>query len=170
MGQVGRTMAKKKIKGDAEISVCGKYRYWLSRRWKPRGSEILFILLNPSTADAKQDDPTLRRCIGFAQRWKFSALTVVNLFGYRATDPSELKLLTREEAEGPDNDDHIKEQIDRADLVLVGWGTNGGIHSRDEAVLDMLYRPMAIGRTRDGFPKHPLYISAEAHRFHYHKF
>ena len=77
------------MKRSAEISECGKYRWWLRRRWAD-GPVVCFVMLNPSTADAEQDDPTIRRCIGFAQAWGCGALEVRNLFPFRATNPADM--------------------------------------------------------------------------------
>jgi len=81
---------RRAVLGHATFSACGRFRYRLSRTWRP-GPPLLFVMLNPSTADAREDDPTLRRCLGFAQRAGFGALEVVNLFAYRATDPRDLR-------------------------------------------------------------------------------
>lgn len=75
----------------AEFSGCGRYRYSLRRRWADGGPPACWIMLNPSTADAEKDAPTIRRCIGFSKAWGHNALVVVNLFALRSTDPTALR-------------------------------------------------------------------------------
>lgn len=148
---------------SAEFSPDLKYRYVLMRRWAD-GPTMLFIGLNPSTATAREDDPTIRRLLGFAKREGCGTLVVVNLFALRSTDPSRLK----EESDpvGPDNDLHIVEAAKQVDIVLAGWG--GGIPAafkdRPLQVLGLLQpcRIWSLGLTeRNGWPKHPLYVPAD---------
>lgn len=72
---------------SADFSACGTYRYALRKIWLPAAPQVLFIGLNPSTADEKSDDPTIRRCLGFARSWGYGGLIVANLFAYRTTAP-----------------------------------------------------------------------------------
>lgn len=150
----------------ATISDCGRYRYTLTREWligaKPG---VTFIMLNPSTADAAKDDPTIRRCIGFAKTWGYGALTVVNLFAWRATDPREL--LRAPDPVGRDNGDAIRAAAAGASLVVAAWGDNSRlprafVQARVDEVVRLLalYPLHAIHMTRDGFPRHPLYLPA----------
>jgi hypothetical protein len=149
---------------SAVISPCGRYRYVLHRelpqplRWvKP----ALFIMLNPSTADATQDDPTIRRCIGFAKYWGCTSLTVVNLFALRSTDPSGLAI--DHDPVGPDNDTHIAEQIRLHSLgVIVGaWGAHPFARKRAEEVMQKHGPFSCLGTTKAGAPRHPLYVKAD---------
>lgn len=144
------------------------YRYVLERTWqielgRDRG-RCLFVMLNPSTADALKDDPTIRRCIGFARDWGFSSLAVVNLFAYRTKLPQDLAPLEAAKAIGPGNDEWIDEQTAKADLIVAGWGVNGEQHGRDAAVMEILARRgsvYALGLTKRGHPMHPLYIPSD---------
>jgi hypothetical protein len=135
------------------------YRYRLSRRW---GNEpaATFIMLNPSTADAFQDDPTVRRCISFAKREGCGGLVVLNLFALRATNPAEL--LTHEDPVGPWNDAAFG-GIERAGPVVAAWGVPP-IRGRDIIVAVELERQgldvQCLGRTQGGFPRHPLRLAA----------
>jgi hypothetical protein len=154
------------MRGTAILSACGAYRYTLHRqipsvlRWvKP----CLFVMLNPSTADATVDDPTIRRCISFAKREGCTDLTVVNLFALRATDPVEL---TRHaDPIGPDNAKHVGEQIikhQQIGLIIAAWGSHS-ITSKFNMVFiikRMLHTSGAfcLGVTKDGSPRHPLYV------------
>lgn len=153
---------------SAIISPCGRYRYRLTRDLgRGSGGSCLFIMLNPSTADADHDDPTIRRCKAFATAWGCSRLEVVNLFALRATDPSEL---TRQPSPiGADTDRHIAEACATATIVVCAWG--GGksgrlarmIDERSRWVLSMLrdhgIEPKRIGTpTKEGHPRHPLYL------------
>ncbi len=145
---------------DAEISPCGKYRYTLWRQWEKCYRYCLFIMLNPSTADASQDDPTIRRCIGFAKSWDYGALAVVNLFAYRATKPSELRTVA--DPVGPDNDARLKVYIRDADMVIAAWGANPAVtQERVSVVTELNYRLFCLGKTQAGHPKHPLFISRD---------
>lgn len=153
---------------DATISACGRYRYELSRRWDmPPTKPAVFVMLNPSTADADVDDPTIRRCIGFAQRESVSGLVVVNLFAWRATDPDEL--LQVPEPVGPGNSAYVRSALDNAGLVVVACGA---LHRRLASrhpltwIVDIAaaadVRLMCLGTTRAGWPRHPLYVRRDA--------
>ena len=137
----------------------GRYRYRLWRRWAP-GRQVLFVMLNPSTADETTNDPTIRRCAGFARSWGFASLAVVNLFALRATDPARLR--AARDPVGCDNDRHIAAAAAAAHAVVVAWGMHGDLHARDRDVLALLaqHRPRCLGLTRDGHPRHPLYLPA----------
>ena len=149
---------------DAQLSACGIYRYHLWRRWAPDGQVLLWILLNPSTADAVQDDPTIVRCIRFAERWGYGAIQVVNLFALRATDPRALYTAT--DPVGPQNDAITEKAIRTADGLLCAWGNHGQFNDRGERMREMLsrhQRPARIlGLTRLGQPLHPLYMAYSA--------
>ena len=106
----------------ATISACTKYRYSLRRTWQEGGRVVCFIMLNPSTADADIDDPTIRRCVGFGKSWGYDALEVVNLFAWRETEPKFL--ITPSDPIGPDNDGAILEASGRAELVVCAWGSH----------------------------------------------
>lgn len=147
---------------SAVISDCGKYRYTLKREWMTGAGTCLFIMLNPSTADAEQDDPTIRRCIGFAQRWGCQRLAVVNLFAYRATEPSVL--LNVENPVGPENDRYIGELLGAAKFRIAAWGSSvRHLAHRREAEVIAKCKAFGFGLdclavTKDGFPRHPLYM------------
>lgn len=144
----------------AVISECGKFRYRLGRRWS-EGPTLLYVMLNPSTANADEDDATIRRCIGFAQRGGFGALEVVNLYAYRATKPADMRAAA--DPIGPENDRHIVEHCtdwDGQSAVCCAWGGNARMDSpRVRQVLKMLAdsgnTPMALAINLDGTPAHP---------------
>jgi hypothetical protein len=121
-------------------------------------------MLNPSTADAERDDPTIRRCIGFSQAWGFGSAEIVNLFALRATDPGVLRV--HADPVGPETDDHILSAAARAEVVIAAWGAFGFATSRAEHVLSLLSnkRLHCLGRTRSGAPRHPLYLPKGARR------
>lgn len=147
--------------GTARISDCRKYRYELTRSWG--GIDILplaFIMLNPSTADQVDNDPTIRKCIGFAKRWGFENIVVNNLFAYRATDPKELTKVS--DPVGPDNDEAIATTLNRAIAIVCAWGTTTSplVRQRAKEVLAGIgdtSRLYCLGMNKDGSPKHPLY-------------
>lgn len=141
-----------------------EYRYTLLRHLDPlaRGT-VNVIMLNPSTADANRDDPTLRRCIKFATRWGYARLVVTNLYAYRATDPIVLRHLLQD-AIGPANDEHLVREAKAAQLVVAAWGA-GAEAGRVTWVRFLLADQGAgklycLGRTADGHPRHPLYVRA----------
>lgn len=145
---------------SAVISGDGVYRYRLDRRWGP-GDTVAWIMLNPSTADAYTDDPTLRRITAFSRDWGFGRLIVVNLYALRATDPAQL--WTPPDPVGPDNDRHIAEAV-ACHEVMVAWGANARA-DRVAKVLDVIGRQPGVGHlhclgvTKTGAPKHPLYVA-----------
>ena len=153
--QVRRLMKK-----GAVIDKTGFYRYSLWREWDIDKSKIVFIMLNPSKADASMDDPTLRRCISFAKSWDYGSLIVVNLFAYRSSSPLELRQV--DDPVGKQNDRYLKKAIKLADRVVVAWGNNGKLMQRDRLVLELLSKlniqPHCLGITKSGYPHHPLYV------------
>lgn len=149
---------------DALISDCGAYRYWLTRLWDDTVAPATFIMLNPSTADASVDDPTIRRCIAFARDWGCGGLRVANLYAYRATDPKAMKRAA--DPVGPHNDYHLGalawEAWSRGGPIVAAWGANAG-PERAAAVrrIKHMDRLTALGLTKSGQPRHPLYLRAD---------
>jgi len=152
---------------DALISPCGQYRYWLTRRWNEAKPLLPFIMLNPSTADADNDDPTIRRCISFADRDGFGGIAVINLFAFRATSPTDMKAAA--DPVGPDNDYWLirvlKSAVEQDKPVLAAWGAHGGFRARDNYVRGMAElhgaKLVCLGATKDGHPRHPLYVKGD---------
>ncbi|MGA2231917.1 MAG: DUF1643 domain-containing protein [Tepidisphaeraceae bacterium] len=145
---------------SATFSPCRRYRYVLRRTWDAAGQTVLFIGLNPSTADAKHDDPTIRRCIRFAADWGFGSLIVANLFAYRATKPADLRRAA--DPIGPRNNFWLAQLQKQADLTIAAWGIHGAHLNRDRHVLGKLSRLHCLGKTKAGHPRHPLYLAATA--------
>ena len=143
------------VNKNATFSDCRKYRYALSRTWNGKKKTILFIGLNPSTANEKIDDPTIRRCINYAQNWGYGSLLMVNLFAYRATLPSELKNVKN--PIGNDNDLHILELSKKADIAVAAWGNEGFLLNRDKVVKKLIPNLMCLKINKSGQPAHPLY-------------
>lgn len=148
------------MRSDAVISACGLYRYCLTREWGDavRRRVALWVMLNPSTADALQDDPTTRRCIGYSKAWGFDGLIVVNLYAYRATQPAEL--WKAPDPVGPDNDDYILASAARASIIIAAWGSNANPEraAKVSTLLRQRGRLHALALTKDRKPKHPLYL------------
>lgn len=142
----------------ATFDTIGIYRYGLTRRWYPKKATALFIMLNPSTADAEIEDPTVRRCMGYARDWGCGGLEVVNIFALRSTDPAAL--YTAEDPIGPENNRFILEAAERAQAIIAAWGTHGKLHGRGKEVLKLLehFDVWSLGTTSQGHPKHPLYL------------
>lgn len=147
----------------ALFSPCRTWRYALWRSWSA-GSRVAFIGVNPSTADEHQDDPTIRRCIGFAKHWGYDGLVMLNLFAYRTPYPSVMKVF--QDPIGPDNDSAIERLASACSLRIAAWGVNGTFLGRDETVKHMMTRigkPLScLGRTAAGHPRHPLYVPKTA--------
>lgn len=157
----------------ATISKCGRFRYVLWRAWGEQegggfpARAANFIMLNPSTADATADDPTIRRCVGFARSWGMDGLFVTNLYPLRATDPSELwkaedrlgEFLPR--AGEPVNEQAILAYASISQVVVCAWGSHAK-PDRAARVLTILanvkIRTHCLGLTKDGHPRHPLYL------------
>jgi hypothetical protein len=144
---------------SACFSDCGNYRYSLTREWDNSLPTACFCMLNPSTADQHADDPTIRRCISFAKTWGCGALEVVNLFAYRSTDPTGLRAIA--DPVGEENDRYIMQAAKRASVVVAAWGVHGAYKGRDVDVLPLLGDVQCLGVTKEGFPKHPLYVRAD---------
>lgn len=158
---------------DALLSPCGTYRYTLGRDLigSPTAAHkpCLFIMLNPSTADANLDDPTIRRCIGFAKREGCTFLTVVNLFAYRATDPADLvgEFQMGTDIFGPDNVQHVNRELrrhnrDLGHLVIAAWGAHPFAEMAHEVRKQVLAAgALCLGTTKAGEPRHPLYLKSD---------
>ena len=154
------------MKRYAIISDCGRYRYLLSRIWNRTRLQALFIMLNPSTADAEIDDATIRSCIRLCKALGYGGFEVVNLFAWRATDPKEL-LATPDDPVGLSNDRIAKMAINRCDVVICAWGSNkimGSLRPKQMRDLVLSQRSQVtfcLGTTKAGHPKHPLYVKTE---------
>lgn len=138
------------------------YRYEFGRRWDDgTGSTVAWVMLNPATGDTDgKGRPTLRRIVAFSQMWGYGGLVIVNLFAYRATKPADLR--NAGDPVGPDNDATIRRVAAQAGLVVCAWGHHGGHNARSRYVVAMLEKPMCLGRTRHGEPRHPLYVPRDA--------
>jgi hypothetical protein len=157
-----------KVHRSAELSDCEKYRWWLRRSWvlyengQPRVGKgvCCFIMLNPSTADGMQDDPTIRKCIKFARAWGYDCLAVRNLFPWRATDPKELLAANRPDG-GRRGDIELLTAM-TADFVVAAWGCKVPFN-RDQEALKLFAqncpnKPLHCLKMSNGKPWHPLYI------------
>ena len=143
------------------LSPSRKYRYCLWRSWgESVGRYVVFIGLNPSTADESVDDPTVRRCVGFARRWGFESLCMLNLFAFRATRPTDL--FKAKDPIGPINDDFLRDLSRGASRVVACWGVHGAFQDRAAYVSQWVQGAKCLGLTKDGAPRHPLYVPYEA--------
>ena len=147
-------------RSDAVFSDDARYRYTLLRSWEMTGPQVCFCMLNPSVADHLVDDATIRRCLAYARDWGYGSLQVTNLFAYRATNPALLREV--DDPVGPQNNHTILDAAFHADRVIIAWGTHGTYRERDQQVLALLERadcePYHLGLTREGQPRHPLYL------------
>lgn len=144
----------------ALISPCGRYRYYLTRTWAAGLARMVFVMLNPSTADADIDDQTVRKCVRFAELAGCGSLAAVNLFAFRATDPDDLK--AAQYSVGPDNDFWLLSACSAAEMVVYAWGANADKHrvarrAREVQALLAPYvkHPLCIAKTLNGHPQHP---------------
>lgn len=148
----------------AVLSECGQYRYTLTRVWDLQPS-MVFVMLNPSTADADEDDATIRKCLGFAKRDRAGGIAVVNLYAWRSTDPAGLKKAA--DPVGRDNDKHICSVLEGHGVgkVVVAWGANATDSTRTDNVLKLIRlcgrKPLCFGKTNGGQPLHPLMLAYE---------
>lgn len=147
------------IRRWADFSEPPIYRYTLGREWDRALKRLLFILLNPSTADASYDDPTNRRGVSFAKRWGYGAVVFVNLFAYRTPLPRAMKQAL--DPIGPANNDWIRKEVALADRVIAAWGDNGRFRRRDRVVMRMVPGMYCLGLNKNGSPKHPLYVRGD---------
>lgn len=154
-------------RSGAVLSACGTYRYHLWRRWNPDLPTMVWVMLNPSTADASADDPTIRRCVGFARREGCGGISVRNVFALRATDPGELA--KHPDPFGPENEEYLlgARHCSLLTVIVCGWGSRlPGKRFRDfynRASLCLItQRPKCFGVTKGGDPRHPLYLRNDA--------
>lgn len=152
---------------NAVLSECGTFRYFLTRVWNTQLPLMVFLMLNPSTADAEVDDPTIRRCMGFARRDGYGGIIVVNLFSFRSPSPAAMKEI--EDPIGPDNELWLQRAFTyalyaKADAVAA-WGVDGRHRDRDYEVVKMAesigLELKCLGKTKGGDPRHPLYVKGD---------
>ena len=146
------------MQSGAIFDPSGSYRYLLWRSWSQL-PKVGFVMLNPSQADATLNDPTIRRCMGFAQDWGYGGLEVVNLFAYRAKNPVSLKQI--DDPIGEENDRYVLTLADRVETIVAAWGNWGSLRGRDRAVMHQLQsspKVFCLGTTKTGQPRHPLYL------------
>ena len=153
--------------GRAVYSPSEEFRYLLTRELGGT-STVVFVMLNPSTATAEKNDPTISRCIEFAKRWGFGRLVILNLCAYRQTKPALMfkRWKLGLDIVGSDNDATIEREVRAADRVVLAWGANAGhkaLRARARHVVALIQRasrtpPLVLRHTKDGHPEHPLYI------------
>lgn len=137
-----------------------KYRYSLWRTWDESKPLLNYCMLNPSTADEKENDPTIERCVRRAQLMGYGGIIITNIFALRSTDPKALKKVR--DPVGWENDKYIIDATTLCKMTICGWGKHGSLHSRGEKVLETLKfwgnKVYALRVNKDGSPAHPLYI------------
>ena len=143
--------------GLAAFSPDRKYRYALWRIWDDRKPVCMFIGLNPSTANENTNDPTIRRCMSFAGCWGFGGLCMTNLFAYVSTNPPDLRSL---DSIGPENDSWLVYLAAHSGIIVACWG-HWDIFGRSGAVMSLIPKLYCLGTTKQGRPRHPLYLSRE---------
>ena len=145
----------------AKYSDCGQYRYALTRVWELETSQVVFVMLNPSTATEVQNDPTVERCERRARTLGLGGFQVINIFAWRSTDPKKMRVA--KDPIGPDNDKTIMKACRWGDQIIAAWGTHGSHLNRGsevEKILRKSNKPIFhLGLSKGGHPKHPLYIA-----------
>jgi len=162
-------ITRKHTKGDAPstavYSDCEAYRYSLGRVWDAAGKQVMFVMLNPSTATEVQNDPTVERCERRARTLGYGGFRVTNIFAWRATDPRDMRAAI--DPIGPENDSILIESALWADHIIAAWGTHGAHLDRGASVATMLRqqsKPLFhLGLSKAGHPKHPLYLPYSQH-------
>lgn len=144
------------IESGAEFSLDRIYRYSLWRFWNKSKGYVAFVCLNPSTADESENDPTVTRCINFANSWGYGGMIMLNLFAYRSKNPKKLSGIKN--LIGPDNDFHIRNASSKAGITVVAWGIDKSIGNRAREVLNIIQNPHCLALTKNGSPWHPLYL------------
>ena len=147
------------MKNTAKLSECRKYRYALWRTWDSSKPFVMFVGLNPSTADETNDDPTLIRCMNFAKSWGYGGVCMANLFAFRATDPSVMKV--SKDPVGPENNKWLKSLAEDAGIVVAAWGNDGTFLGRSKLVIEQLPGMHCLKLNKSGEPAHPLYQAAK---------
>ncbi|BDI33432.1 hypothetical protein CCAX7_54830 [Capsulimonas corticalis] len=148
---------------SAELSECRQYRYVLRRVWDASKAPVMFIGLNPSTADETEDDATICKCRAYAKRWGFGGLFMVNVFAFRARHPEAMKGAA--DPIGPINDEVLLSQAALAGMIIAAWGAHGahrnGAHRVQTLLTSNGYRLHYLDLTKDGEPRHPLYLPGD---------
>ncbi len=145
----------------AIFSECRTWRYSLWRNWPLLNDRrLVFIGLNPSTADETRNDNTITRCIGFAERHGYGGIVMVNLFAFRTKSPTEMKKAP--DPIGPHNDRIINLYIDERHDVVAAWGIHGSYMNRDKVIAEMVPDLLCLGVTKGGHPRHPLFLKNDA--------
>ncbi len=147
------------MKNTAELSECRNYRYALWRTWDESKPIVMFIALNPSTADETNDDPTLTRCINFAKSWGYGGVCMANLFAFRATEPKDMKAV--KDPIGSKNDAWLLKLVKDAELVVGAWGNDGSFIKRSKQIVELIPQLHCLKVNKSGEPAHPLYLSAK---------
>ncbi len=147
------------LRAGATFTPGRKYRYDLWRVWREGGRRINFVGLNPSTANETSDDPTIRRCVGFAVKWGYGEMHMLNLFAYCTSDPRQLCLPYNDAPVGEENDRYLRELYPE---IIACWGNWGTLLGRSEQVRHLLTDPYVFGINKNGEPKHPLYLPLTA--------
>lgn len=144
-------------KSGAIFSACKNYRYTLWRKWG-EGRTVAFCLLNPSTADARRNDPTVTRCIARAKAMGYAGIEVVNIFAWKSTDPKQLQFIR--DPVGKMNDKFLLAAMENNDKLICGWGTHGWLNNRQKEVLKLFKNcdKYVLAFNQNHTPKHPLYV------------
>ncbi len=145
---------------SASFSKCRGYRYLLTRTWDEGKGFVKFIALNPSTADETDDDPTIRRCMGFANKWGYGGIAMINLFAFRATEPKEMMSAPFPIGEAERNE-HTLKMANICNLVIAAWGNDGSYMNQDKIAKKLVNKLHCLRINKSGQPAHPLYLPGD---------
>ncbi|WP_425099898.1 DUF1643 domain-containing protein [Tropicibacter sp. S64] len=146
------------VRSMALYSPCETYRYGLARVWDAALPGVLFVMLNPSTADEHRNDPTIERCQRRAQAMGCGAVRIANLFAFRATRPEDLRRAA--DPVGPQNEGLLRAWSGAAALTVAAWGVHGTFLGQAARIAPLLQGDVRhLGLTKGGHPRHPLYVS-----------
>lgn len=158
---IRRTHQSETAQSYADYSDCEVYRYRLHRQWDAEKPQLTYVMLNPSKATERHNDPTIERCQRRATALGFGGMMICNLFALRATDPADLRRAA--DPIGPETDETLREACESSDRILCAWGVHGTLLDRASGVLALLQdltTPLShLGLTKHGHPRHPLYVS-----------
>jgi hypothetical protein len=160
---------EKEMVAGATFSSCRKWRYSLWRVWDKQKQMVTFIGLNPSTATENENDPTITRCINFADAWGYGGMYMANIFAYRATDPKKMKAFS--DPVGKKNDQWLIKMSQTSAITVAAWGAHGMHLNRGDQVVRLLkgMQLYCLGRTQNNQPRHPLYLCKDLKPVGYYK-
>lgn len=144
---------------QAEISDDQLYRFLLTREWDSNKGKVMWIMLNPSTADAMNDDPTIKKCVSYADKWGYGSIAVVNTNPFRSPNPKEMRGHSLPVDVWVQNHAVIERESANADMIVAGWGNDAEFEALKFFVNRFGNRLFALQVNNTAHPAHPLYLN-----------